>query len=51
MSALPEKIRKAAVLIAALDQETADQLLEQMPSEQAQMVRNAALELGEISRL
>ena len=51
MSALPEKIRKAAVLIAALDQETADQLLEQMPSEQAQLVRNAALELGEISRL
>ena len=51
MSALPEKIRKAAVLITALDQETADQLLEQMTSEQAQLVRNAALDLGEISRL
>lgn len=51
MSALPERIRKAAVLITALDQETADELLDQMTSEQAQLVRNAALDLGEISRL
>jgi len=51
MSALPERIRKAAVLVTALDQETADQLLDQMTSEQAQLVRNAALDLGEISRL
>ena len=51
MSALPERIRKAAVLITALDQETADQLLDQMTPEQAQLVRNAALDLGEISRL
>ncbi len=51
MSALPERIRKAAVLVTALDQETADQLLDQMTPEQAQLVRNAALDLGEISRL
>ena len=49
MSASPETIRKAAILITALDQETADQLLEQMSPEQAQIVRNAALDLGELN--
>ncbi|MFP6669996.1 MAG: hypothetical protein VB857_01170, partial [Pirellulaceae bacterium] len=49
MSVSPETIRKAAILITALDQETADQLLEQMSPEQAQIVRNAALDLGELS--
>ncbi|MFP6670528.1 MAG: FliG C-terminal domain-containing protein [Pirellulaceae bacterium] len=49
MSVSPGTIRKAAILITSLDQETADQLLEQMPPEQAQIVRNAALDLGELS--
>jgi len=49
MNASPETIRKAAILVTSLDQETADQLLEQMPPEQAQMVRNAALDLDELS--
>ena len=49
MSVSPETIRKAAILITSLDQETADQLLEQMSPEQAQIVRNAALDLGELS--
>ena len=51
MSALPETIRKAAILITTLDQETADQLLEQMTPEQAQLVRNAAMDLGNFSSL
>lgn len=49
MNASPETIRKAAILITSLDQETADQLLEQMSPEQAQIVRNAALDLGDLS--
>ena len=49
MSVSPETIRKAAILITSLDQETADQLLEQMSPELAQIVRNAALDLGELS--
>ena len=48
MSASPETIRKAAILVTSLDQETADQLLEQMSPEQAQIVRNAALDLGDL---
>ena len=49
MSAIPNKIRKAAILVTALDQAMADELLDQMSTEQAQMVRNAVLELGEVS--
>ena len=49
MNASPETIRKAAILITSLDQKTADQLLEQMSPEQAQIVRNAALDLGDLS--
>ncbi|HIA20271.1 MAG TPA: hypothetical protein EYN70_12795, partial [Planctomycetaceae bacterium] len=51
MSASPETIRKAAILITTLDQETADHLLEQMTPGQAQIVRNAAMDLGELSSL
>jgi flagellar motor switch protein FliG len=41
-------LRKAAVLIASLDADTADILLAQMPSVQAEMVRRELVELGEI---
>jgi flagellar motor switch protein FliG len=41
-------IRKAAVLIASLDRETADGLLERMPAGYAERIRRAVLALGEI---
>jgi flagellar motor switch protein FliG len=49
MNASSETIRKAAILVTSLDQKTADQLLDQMSPEQAQMVRNAALDLDDLS--
>jgi flagellar motor switch protein FliG len=42
------ELRKAAVLIASLDQATAEALLERMPAGQAQRVRWAASALGKI---
>jgi len=41
-------IRKAAILVSSLDQASADRLLDQMDPRQAQRVRNAIFELGEI---
>ncbi len=41
-------LRKAAVLVASLDQQTADLLLEQMGPEQADHVRRAILHLGDV---
>lgn len=48
MTELPSSIRKAAVLILALDERTADVLLDQMPVETAQRVRLAIMELGDV---
>jgi flagellar motor switch protein FliG len=41
-------LRKAAILIAALDAPTADRLLEQMGDEQAARVRSAVMELHDV---
>ncbi|MEN6493500.1 MAG: FliG C-terminal domain-containing protein [Thermoguttaceae bacterium] len=41
-------IRKAAILIASLDQTSADRLLDQMDVRQAQQVRQAVFELGDV---
>jgi len=41
-------IRKAAILVSSLDEKSADRLLEQMGPEQAQRVRQAVFDLGEI---
>jgi flagellar motor switch protein FliG len=46
---LPPSLRKAAILIAALDERAADALLEQMGPEQAARVRSAVMELADIS--
>jgi flagellar motor switch protein FliG len=43
------KLRKAAILVAALDAKTADQLLEQMSPEQQALVRRLVVELGDVS--
>lgn len=48
MSQLPTAIRKAAVLISALDDRTADALLDQMDAETATRVRNAVMQIGEV---
>lgn len=41
-------LRKAAILVSALDRDAADALLQQMPEEQSAQVRNAVMELAEI---
>jgi len=41
-------LRKAAVLIASLDVDTADLLLAQMPGDQAELVRREMDDLNEI---
>ena len=41
-------IRKAAILVDSLDQATADDLLEQMGSEAARLVRQAMVDLGDV---
>ncbi len=48
MKRLHTSIRKAAIVVASLDQKTADLLLEQMGAEQADRVRRAILHLGTI---
>jgi flagellar motor switch protein FliG len=45
---LSPTLRKAAILISSLDVRTADALLEQMGAAQAQRVRDAVMELGEV---
>ncbi len=44
-----QAVRKAAILIASLDPQTADVLIEQMPPEQAAAVRAAIDTLGPVS--
>jgi flagellar motor switch protein FliG len=44
----PETLQRAAILIAALDADLADQLLDQMPSDEAARVRRAIMELGDV---
>lgn len=41
-------VRKAALLITTLDRESADHLLEQLPEEQSQCVRDAILSLADV---
>lgn len=48
MPLTPRGIRKAAILVSSLDQASADRLLDQMDPRQAQRVRNAVFELGDI---
>jgi len=48
MSRLSPSIRKAAILVATLDDRTADTLLEQMGDEMAARVRGALVELDDI---
>ncbi len=43
-----DTIRKAAILIASLDRDAADALLNQMSDEQARRLRRALVELGDI---
>ncbi len=42
-------LRRAAILIASLDTDSADTLLDEMSPEQATLVRHAVMELGDIS--
>ncbi|MEZ6109598.1 MAG: FliG C-terminal domain-containing protein [Pirellulaceae bacterium] len=49
MNLTPENLRKAAVLIASVDHSTADALLEQMPDEQARLIRQAVMDLPDES--
>ena len=48
MNQLSPAIRKAAVLIDALDERSADALLDQMAPELARRVRSAVMELGDV---
>ena len=42
-------LRKAAILVAALDTDSADALLQRMGAERAELVRNTILQLGSVS--
>jgi len=46
---LDEGLRKAAILVASLDRDTADLLMDKMSPEQARRVRQMILEMGEVS--
>ncbi len=48
MSLRQPSLRKAAILVACLDHRTADLLLAQMPTDQADEVRRAILRLGDV---
>ena len=48
MSPLTESLRKVAVVLASLDAETADALIDRMPEERARQVRQALLELDQL---
>lgn len=43
-----QALRRVAILVASLDMQTADALLAQMPGEQADLVRQTILELGDV---
>lgn len=49
MTLSPEPLRKAAILVACLDHQTADALLDQMTPADADLVRRAALALDDIA--
>lgn len=49
MSTSPETIRKAAIVIASLDEASADKLLESMPEEVASQIRWMSIELENVS--
>ncbi|MBI1247359.1 hypothetical protein GC197_05870 [bacterium] len=49
MNASPETIRKAAIVIASLDEASADKLLESMPEEVASQIRWMSIELDNIA--
>jgi flagellar motor switch protein FliG len=48
MNAGTQGIRKAAILVTAMERAAADRLLEQMSPDQAQSVRDAVIELGDV---
>ncbi len=45
---MPDKLRKAALLISSLDAASADALLDQMPDEQAAQIRRALMQLDDV---
>jgi len=49
MSTSPETIRKAAIVIASLDEDSADRLLESMPEEVASQIRWMSIELENVT--
>ncbi|MFN3150997.1 FliG C-terminal domain-containing protein [Bremerella sp.] len=49
MSTSPETIRKAAIVIASLDEASADKLLESMPEEVASQIRWMSIELENVT--
>jgi len=51
MKSSASNLRKAAILVASLDQPTAESVLAQMEPEQAEQVRRAILHLGEVDPL
>ncbi len=51
MNSPTAKLRKAAILVASLDQVTAESVLAQMDPEQAEEVRHSILHLGEVDPL
>lgn len=44
----PEALQRAAILVAALEPDLADRLLDQMPSDEAARLRRAIMELGDV---
>lgn len=49
MNTTPESIRKAAIVIASLDEASADRLLDSMPEEVASQIRWKSIELDDVS--
>ncbi|PQO29916.1 FliG C-terminal domain-containing protein [Blastopirellula marina] len=49
MTTTPETIRKAAIVIASLDEASADRLLDSMPEEIASQIRWKSIELDDVS--
>lgn len=49
MNAVGATLRKAAIVIACLDREQADGLLDQMPAEQAALMRRMLVEVGDVA--
>lgn len=49
MNKLDEQLKRAAIVIASLDDATADRLLDQLPAEEAAQVRRAVVELSKVA--